>query len=364
MLAALLGYEPGYSAPLLSGDSGTAQTIRAIRSLVDSAWKDSSVNRAAIDILRDAGVPPYADDAQKAAALYAWTQQNVYYISDPVNKEALRPAREILAMLAGDCDDLNAILLPSLLGTVGVPSRLVTVSADGRDPESFSHIYCEADIDGNWVALDAARPGAQYGVAPPNFFRRAWWSLTDDSHSDYPGAGQMQSFAGSGMRGLAGYGLGAGVPYSPFRPNGINASFGQPVVTSVRSPIAPLQVVDFGPPAAEQFQDTAAHTAIDEITQQGVPMGNPLTIVQNPTMAQTVANDVTAITSAVAGAIGPGGAVTQPSVSYNVAPSNTWDSFLTWLDEYSFSNDFSNGTLLLGGVALLAIVSMQRKGRR
>lgn len=180
-----------YAEPLLAGDAGTAQTIRAIRNLVDDAWKDSVVNRAAIDILRNAGVDQYASDAEKGLALYNWALANMYFVNDPVTKEALRPARELLQMRAGDCDDINAILLPSLLGTVGIEPRLVTIAANSSDPSVFSHIYAEANVDGAWTAYDAARPGAQYGAAPPAWYRREWWSLVDDSHSDYPGYGQL-----------------------------------------------------------------------------------------------------------------------------------------------------------------------------
>jgi hypothetical protein len=176
---------PLYAAPLLAGDAGTAQTIDKIRQLVDDAWKDSFINRSAIDIVRQAGVQQY-DTRGQVMALYNWVRTNMYFVNDPVSKEALRPARELLAMQAGDCDDINAILLPALLGSIGHECRLVTIAADARDPSVFSHIYSEVNIDGEWIPIDAARPGAQYGKAPERWSRRAHWSLTDSSHSDYP----------------------------------------------------------------------------------------------------------------------------------------------------------------------------------
>lgn len=178
-----------YSAPLLGGDAGTEQTIRMIRRLVDDAWKDPVVNRAAIEIIRSAGAQEY-DSLAQIHALYNFAH-SFYFINDPVTKEALRPARELLQLRAGDCDDINAIVLPSLLGSVGFEVRLVTIAADSQQPEVFSHVYCEVFLDGVWMPLDAARPGATFGDAPPHFYRREWWSLVDSNHGDYTGMGAI-----------------------------------------------------------------------------------------------------------------------------------------------------------------------------
>jgi Transglutaminase-like superfamily len=188
-----------YSAPLGSGDGGTEQTISMIRSLVDDAWKDPYVNRAAIEIIRNAGVAPY-DSFGQVQAIYNFAH-TFYFVNDPVTKEALRPTRELLQLMAGDCDDINANVLPALLGTIGYETRLVTIAADPSNPEAFTHVYAEVFLDGDWIPLDAAAPGSSFGVAPKHFFRRAWWSLVDGSHGDYSHGDS--SMAGlSGMRGL------------------------------------------------------------------------------------------------------------------------------------------------------------------
>jgi hypothetical protein len=190
-----------YATPLLGGDVGTEQTISLLRSLVDDAWKDSFVNRTAIEIVRNAGVQPY-DSWGQIRAIYNWVKGNFYFVNDPVTKEALRPTRELLQLMAGDCDDINANVIPALLGTIGYETRLVTIAADPNAPDSFSHVYAEVFQDGNWYPLDAARPGAVFGVAPPNFFRRAWWSLSDGSHGDYAADGTMSGYSPIGIRGL------------------------------------------------------------------------------------------------------------------------------------------------------------------
>jgi hypothetical protein len=191
-----------YSAPLLSGDAGPRQTIGMLRALVDQAWKDPVVNRTAIEIIRSAGVAPF-DSWSQIHAIYNFARQ-FYFVNDPVSKEALRPTRELLKLMAGDCDDINGNILPALLGSIGFETRLVTIAADPEAPESFSHVYAEVWCNGQWIPLDAARPGAVFAVAPPHFYRRAWWSLVDDSHGDYPddSGSSMSGYVRRGVRGL------------------------------------------------------------------------------------------------------------------------------------------------------------------
>lgn len=194
-----------YSAPLGQGDDGPRQTIAMLRSLVDDAWKDPFVNRTAIEIIRNAGVAPY-DSWGQVRALYNYAHQ-FYFVNDPITKEALRPTRDLLELNAGDCDDINGNVIPALLGTIGIETRLVTIAADPQFPENMSHVYAEAFLDNQWYPLDAARPGAVFGVAPAFFYRRMWWSLTDDSYGDYPPDapdGSMAGYTRRGIRGLAG----------------------------------------------------------------------------------------------------------------------------------------------------------------
>jgi hypothetical protein len=158
------------------GDAGVSQTMSLIRQLVDTAIKDPYVNRTAIEILRRSGARQY-DQYAAAQAVYEWVHGNIRYVPDPVGKETVRPANVILEVGAGDCDDINGVLIPALLGTIGITTRGVTIAANpGSD--DFSHIYAEAMLNGRWVALDAARPNVVFGQAPEMYHRRAEWPLT------------------------------------------------------------------------------------------------------------------------------------------------------------------------------------------
>jgi hypothetical protein len=193
-----LGYpsgQPSYRTPLLSGEAGTAQTIRLMRQLVDSALSDSSFIRQAKDIVR--GVPAY-DEMGEVQAVYNWIQRNIRFTKDPLTKETLYPPQELLKIRSGDCDDIS-MLLGAMLLALGYPARLVTIAANASDPNEFSHVYVEAEIppgSGNWVAADAARYGARFGSAPPTHYRKRAWSLVDDSYQDLSGMTRMRGLAG------------------------------------------------------------------------------------------------------------------------------------------------------------------------
>src|SRR6266403_368761 len=90
-------------------------------------------------------------------------------------------------LLAGD--DINAILLPAMLKTAGHRVRLVTIASHPAAPEQFSHVYCEANVEGRWIPLDAARSGTRFGSAPSRAFRKRVWSLDADSYQDLRGLG-------------------------------------------------------------------------------------------------------------------------------------------------------------------------------
>jgi hypothetical protein len=249
---AIFGTETGplSTTPLLGGDAGTEQTIWKLRGLLDDAWKDSFVNRTAIDIVRGAGVLPF-DSWGQIRAIYNWILTNFYFVNDPVTKEAVRPTKELLELMAGDCDDINANMIPALLGTIGYETRFVTVAADADRPNLFSHIYVEVNVDGYWYPLDAARPGAQMGLAPRFFFRRDWWSTIDGSHAEYPenADGEMAGYVPAGVRGLNGLAEDVTAIFQGASTT-LRSVSGQSVQNVVGSTIGPGGAVSVSPPAS------------------------------------------------------------------------------------------------------------------
>lgn len=174
--------------PLLDGDAGTSQTVARIRELVEQGKRDPYVNHFTGTLLRNARVRPF-DDEGEIRAIFEGVLRHVRFTKDPEGKECLRPARTTLEWGFGDCDDINAILLPAMLGTVGYRTRIVTVASHPAAPEQFTHVYCEVFLRGRWIPVDAARRGARVGLAPERHFRKRIWSIDENNFVDVRGLG-------------------------------------------------------------------------------------------------------------------------------------------------------------------------------
>jgi len=135
-----------------SGFAGTRQTAAHVARLIREGASDFYVRQKAIDILLSRGVTP-KDYVGEINALFRWVQRNVRYTKDPFHVELLHAARRMLELRAGDCDDM-AILLGSLVKSVGHPVRIVLTGPNARRPDLFSHIYLEAQHRGDWIPLD------------------------------------------------------------------------------------------------------------------------------------------------------------------------------------------------------------------
>ncbi len=166
------------------GDEGTAQTIAAMRQFIYTGIRDVDVNRAAIAIVQS--VPAHRPE-QEAKAIYQWVRSNIRFTPDISSAETLRTAAEILKVRAGDCDCINGVLLPTLFSSVGLDTRLVTVAADDSRPDTFSHIYPEVNVNGQWTPADAAAEHASWGKEPGHVYRKRVWDIEKDSYTDLKG---------------------------------------------------------------------------------------------------------------------------------------------------------------------------------
>jgi hypothetical protein len=183
---------PMRSTPLLDGDAGVSQTIQAMRQLIDAGKKDPTIHETAAWIIRCAHVRAY-DWMGEVKAIGKWVGRNIRFTRDVYGKETLHAASDILRLRIGDCDDFT-ILICSLLGTVGVKTRIVTISNHMEDPGQFSHVYPEALVNDQWIPVDFARRNARFGKGPESYFRKRLWSTSSDEYAD--------------VSGLNGYGLG------------------------------------------------------------------------------------------------------------------------------------------------------------
>jgi len=178
---------PSQIFPLPAGDPGVAFTIQKMRALIDQGKSSSKIHALAQSILNQYGVRAFDWNGQ-ARAIYDWVLRRVTFTPDVVGKESLQSAEWTATYLRGDCDCIS-VLMCSLLETVGMRCRLITVAADSRDPEQFSHVYPEVNVSGRWIPVDAARRTAAFGRSPRRYFRKRAWSVRDDEWADMRGLG-------------------------------------------------------------------------------------------------------------------------------------------------------------------------------
>jgi len=172
--AALAPRPSSFALPLAEGDAGTAETVREMCRLVNEGSKDPDVNRLAIAIVRQAGVPEF-DFAGERRAIFRWFRRSIRFLRDIEGKETLRAARETLAIGMGDCD-CQTIAQLALLKSIGQRTRIVTVATHPQAPEQFSHVFPEVrDERGRWIPVDTARKKSRFGLAPRSWFRRYAW---------------------------------------------------------------------------------------------------------------------------------------------------------------------------------------------
>jgi hypothetical protein len=196
-----MGAMPVQSSPLASGDAGVAQTIRAMRRLIDLGKKNPRVHEAAARIIRSAGVPSF-DWMGEVTAVYDWVLKNIRFTRDVYGKETLHSADEILRLQIGDCDDFT-ILLCSLLGTIGHKTRILTISKP-EDERNFSHVFPQVFVNNQWLTIDAARRGAAIGRNPERTDRVRVWDTASDNFVDVEGLSGMSGAAGRAPNALPG----------------------------------------------------------------------------------------------------------------------------------------------------------------
>ena len=96
----------------------------------------------------------HKDYRGEACACLAYVRDQIRYVRDPASAEQLSPPDWVMRIGAGDCDD-KAILLGSLLASIGHPARFIAVAFE---PEAWSHVWVQDRIGGRWVDLEPTEP--------------------------------------------------------------------------------------------------------------------------------------------------------------------------------------------------------------
>jgi hypothetical protein len=138
-------------------------------------------------------------ESDMLSAVFQYVKQSLCFVRDedtavpfvflshqtgyPIVETLIRP-RDILRLGQGDCDDFNAYTA-ALLIALGIEPRFVTLAADPRIPDRYSHVYLAAYIDDGdtRVALDTSHgpfPGWEAGNC---YGKRKEWPVMDDPFS-------------------------------------------------------------------------------------------------------------------------------------------------------------------------------------
>lgn len=193
------GSEVGYQFDWLP-DHPDGQVRRSIGRILDYVRADVSepiIQRQAAELMRrgreTGGRSP---DWGCALALWNWVKSNIRFKHDSAIAEAaqfddprvadvvevlIRPADQarLIEERGGveDCDGFE-MYAACLLLAMGIPSALVTVSADPREPGRYTHVYLVAYLDGQRVPMDFSH-GPYPGWECPNAGRLKEWAVIE-----------------------------------------------------------------------------------------------------------------------------------------------------------------------------------------
>ena len=139
------------------GIPGIKATLSAMKKLAVEGKRSLKVRMLALSIV--AGLRS-KDFVGEIKAVHAWMRNNIRYVKDILDVETLHTADKMLEIRQGDCDD-HSILIASLLGSIGYPTRFVAIA---MRPGQFSHVYTEVQLNKKWIAVETTEnvlPGWQ-----------------------------------------------------------------------------------------------------------------------------------------------------------------------------------------------------------
>lgn len=115
-----------------------------LRRMVNRYSGDLALKEKTLEILHAAGAAS-RHEFDQAIAIGEWVQKNIYYVHE--GRETFQRPATTLRLLAGDCDDF-ALLICSMLGTIGIKEKLCILKING----SWAHIFAVAVVKQNGEA--------------------------------------------------------------------------------------------------------------------------------------------------------------------------------------------------------------------
>ncbi len=193
------------------GDKGTEQTIAQMQQLVAAAKRRDDI-RSLVGSIINPQTPsscdsfsrtrtcPQKDYYCQAKACYDWIVKNIAYAYDPNLVEYTEAPWRVLKNGIGDCDSQD-MLLCAMFEQLGLPAQFVTIKADPKRPDEFSHVYTRVQIPNyGWVVADPTMPNKYFGWEPEgNYKKRYWWSSTEELSMPLDTSPSQPAMQGFGM---------------------------------------------------------------------------------------------------------------------------------------------------------------------
>ena len=156
--------------------AGVKATLQMMKKLVNGddtyigGKKHPAIRAKALSLTHDL---PQKDYIGEIHNLFDYVQNGIRYVRDIYNVETVHYPEQVMYQESGDCDD-KAVLLASLLESIGHPARFVAV---GFQPGHFSHVFVDTLIgNGKWLSLDTTEPQPM-GWRPPGIVSVLPWHL-------------------------------------------------------------------------------------------------------------------------------------------------------------------------------------------
>lgn len=117
--------------------------------LVRQYKKNIQIRQLALSLIAD--LPGHKNWTGQIKRLHAYVRDSIQYVRDVRGIETLATPTKTLEFGQGDCDD-QAVLLASLLESIGHPTRFVAIKSAAFGP--YVHVYTETKIGSKWFPLE------------------------------------------------------------------------------------------------------------------------------------------------------------------------------------------------------------------
>lgn len=179
-----IGFE--ITAPgLAEGIEGLSEVIDTLREAMDSLSDEhvlgavkiyTYINKIDSESVRDLAIEITQEattDIKEVEELFYYVRDTIKYVKDPrlteLDFDYIQSPLETLERKAGDCDD-HAVLLASLLESIGYGTSICFVDTDEEEPFEADHMNVIVTVGGDEYILEATCKDCEMGEYPGDIY--------------------------------------------------------------------------------------------------------------------------------------------------------------------------------------------------